>query len=133
MRNFREETLRVLHKHGLEWDDVLWAGTENYTVPLDALYKAMDINYDQGYGSQEIALDLIIVGANWWLERHEYDGSEWWELKSILQSLWQKDIRRILRYIEAMVVLYLNVMKGESINVYKLLAYCGSIHFWILS
>ena len=81
MRNFREETLQVLYKHGLEWNDVLWAGTENYTVPLDVLYKTMDFIYDNGYGSQEIAHDLIIVGANWWLERHEYDGSEWWEFK----------------------------------------------------
>jgi hypothetical protein len=26
-------------------------------------------------------LDLIIVGDNWWLERKEYDGSEWFEFK----------------------------------------------------
>ena len=23
----------------------------------------------------------MVVGNNWWLERHEYDGSEWWEYK----------------------------------------------------
>lgn len=27
------------------------------------------------------ATDLIVCGKNWWLERHEYDGAEWWEFK----------------------------------------------------
>ena len=25
----------------------------------------------------------VAVGDNWWLERAEYDGSEWWEFKTI--------------------------------------------------
>jgi hypothetical protein len=25
---------------------------------------------------------LEIVGDDWWLERHEYDGAEWWEYKT---------------------------------------------------
>lgn len=28
-------------------------------------------------------MGLIVVGKDFWLERHEYDGSEWWEFKSI--------------------------------------------------
>lgn len=31
----------------------------------------------------EIDMGLIVVGKDFWLERHEYDGSEWWEFKSI--------------------------------------------------
>lgn len=33
------------------------------------------------YGSGFVATDLVVVGKNWWLERGEYDGSEWWEYK----------------------------------------------------
>jgi hypothetical protein len=25
----------------------------------------------------------MVIGSDWWLERHEYDGSEWWEFKSL--------------------------------------------------
>ena len=28
-------------------------------------------------------MDLLIVGDDWWLERHEYDGAEWWEFKTL--------------------------------------------------
>jgi len=27
--------------------------------------------------------DLYVVGEDWWLERGEYDGSEWWEFKRL--------------------------------------------------
>lgn len=30
-----------------------------------------------------MAQDLIIVGDTWWLERHEYDGCEWFEFKEL--------------------------------------------------
>lgn len=79
--NLRKETLTVLHDHGLDWSDVRWAGNRAFQINLDDLWEAMDINYDRGYGSQEIAHDLIIVGDDWWMERHEYDGAEWWEFK----------------------------------------------------
>jgi len=43
---------------------------------------AEDVNYNSGFGGQEIAKDLVVVGTGWWMERHEYDGSEWWEFKA---------------------------------------------------
>lgn len=42
-----------------------------------------DFNYNSGYGGNEIEGSLKIVGADWWLERGEYDGSEWWEFKTM--------------------------------------------------
>lgn len=39
------------------------------------------INYDDGYGGQEIDSSLVIVGDDWWLERAEYDGAGWFEFK----------------------------------------------------
>ena len=29
-------------------------------------------DYDSGLGGQEIAKGFLIVGEDWWLERHEY-------------------------------------------------------------
>ena len=42
-----------------------------------------NIGYDNSYGAPEIAVDLVIVGDNWWLTRGEYDGSEWWDFHTI--------------------------------------------------
>lgn len=35
-----------------------------------------------GYGAQEVAKDLVLIGDDFWMERAEYDGSEWWEFVS---------------------------------------------------
>lgn len=39
--------------------------------------------YDRGYGGVEVIIATKIVGKDFWLERHEYDGSEWWEYKEL--------------------------------------------------
>ncbi|RVU70031.1 hypothetical protein EJK17_09890 [Lactobacillus xujianguonis] len=44
--------------------------------------KFKTVEYDSGYGGQGLASDLIVfLKDGCWLERHEYDGAEWWELK----------------------------------------------------
>lgn len=44
--------------------------------------KMFNIEYDDGFGGTNIPETLVIVFKdNAWLERHEYDGSEWWEYK----------------------------------------------------
>ena len=49
---------------------------------IDAVYKAMSLTpYDNSYGTQEL-FGIIWINNGNWLERHEYDGSEWWEYKS---------------------------------------------------
>ena len=44
--------------------------------------EVANVEYDSGFGSPQVAEDLIIMGSDFWLERHEYDGSEWWEYKN---------------------------------------------------
>lgn len=39
----------------------------------------MENEYNPGFGAQE--LYGMIVFEDCWFERHEYDGSEWWEFK----------------------------------------------------
>ena len=85
MVNFKEETLEELKERGKTWKDVKFIQGNSFTVlnSKEDFLKLMDFEYDSGYGSPEIATDLIIVGEDWWLERHEYDGSEWWEYKEL--------------------------------------------------
>lgn len=81
--NLLNETLEILKENNLEPKDVLWVGNSEVKTDWDNFAKIADVNYDSGFGAQEVATDLLIVGQNWWLERHEYDGSEWWEFKRL--------------------------------------------------
>ena len=47
----------------------------------------LDFEYDNGYGSQEIE-GFISFADNTWLEREEYDGSEWWNFKECPKIEW---------------------------------------------
>ena len=80
------ETKAYLQEHGLTGADVKWVGSidGNYAMSWDEFENRFgNLEYDSGFGSQEIAKDLVVVGEGWWLERHEYDGSERWEYKKL--------------------------------------------------
>ena len=83
--NLKEETLEELKEHGKTWEDVKFIQGKDFAVanPKKEILKLMNVEYDDGYGAPEVAQDLLIVGDKWWLERHEYDGSEWWEYKEL--------------------------------------------------
>lgn len=78
-----KETLRVLESNGKTPQDVKWVGTEDTSGTWDQFAENADFDYDSGYGSAEVAEDLKVVGKDWWLERGEYDGSEWWAFKTL--------------------------------------------------
>lgn len=78
MPNFYDETINFLEEHGKQQEDVLWVCGNNFQVEPRNFWKAANIEYDSGYGSPEIAMDLMLIGADFWMERREYDGSEWW-------------------------------------------------------
>jgi hypothetical protein len=67
----------------INWDDLDTIAflREGYNgVDLDLFLDKLDFEYDSSYGGQ------ILYGNVWledgtWLERGEYDGSEWWEHK----------------------------------------------------
>jgi len=88
MINLWEETLNVLIKNNKSWDDVLYISNTKknefllFEIPKNEFEEiAKTINYDNGFGGNEISMYLAIVGENWWLERYEYDGSERWIYK----------------------------------------------------
>lgn len=74
-----EETLADLKMEGLNWDDVLWVGTSEWVIPKEDFKWLANVYYNKGYGSAEVAADLVVVTPYGWLSRREYDGSEWWE------------------------------------------------------
>jgi len=80
--NLLEETKRVLGENGKTIFDVLWFGTKEAVFDVD-IQRLFSVDYNTGFGRQEIPGELLVVGEDWWLERHEYDGSEWWEFKAM--------------------------------------------------
>jgi len=81
--NLLRETIRELKDNKKKEKDVLWVGNKDIYITWNEFKKIADIEYDAGYGGQEVATDLLIVGKDFWLERQEYDGSEWWEFKEL--------------------------------------------------
>ena len=79
MSNLLKETLELLESNNKKETDVKWVGTSTHKTTWEDFKKNADVDYDSGYGSSKVAQDLLVVGENWWLERGEYDGSEWWE------------------------------------------------------
>lgn len=52
---------------------------EGYTIgEYDEFLQKLDFDYDAGYGGQELYGIVWLMEENTWLERGEYDGSEWW-------------------------------------------------------
>lgn len=79
--NLLKETIGALLPHTPR--DVLWVGSSAFFFTWDEFAAVADVEYDEGFGAQEVASDLVIVVDGWWLERVEYDGSEGWEEKSL--------------------------------------------------
>jgi hypothetical protein len=82
MINFLEETKKELERNGKNIFDVLWLGTKEFAISND-IQQLFSFDYDNGYGGTQIPDELIVVGVDWWMERQEYDGGEWWEFKQM--------------------------------------------------
>ena len=81
-----KETIEVIKEEGYSESDIEWVGSKDgkYGMSWDSFKEAFKrIEYDCGYGGQEVAKDLVVVGNDWWLERQEYDGAEGWSFKKM--------------------------------------------------
>ena len=102
MQNAQEELLHILERtksvvkcayikceRGSYWDD-----NDSYVQPAPILLKEgytpeeykeflqkLNFEYDAGYGGQELYGTIWLMEDSTWLERGEYDGSEWWEYR----------------------------------------------------
>ena len=83
--NLLNETRDILLSNNKTFDDVIFIGdrTTHTKMTVKDFLEHANVEYNGGYGIEEINTDLILVGKDFWLERHEYDGSEWWEYKSM--------------------------------------------------
>lgn len=94
--NFKSETLKFIEKLGAKEIDevrILYTGCYPYKVYRDteldwnkmAITFGMEPdnesewNYDYGYGSETFLGWITFKDTTTYMERKEYDGSEWWE------------------------------------------------------
>jgi hypothetical protein len=81
--NLLKETLQVLQEANKSPADVQWVQWEQFFCSWPEFAAAANFEYDPGYGGAEVVVSLKVVGSDWWLERGEYDGSEWWDFKTL--------------------------------------------------
>ncbi|KAK3680656.1 hypothetical protein B0T22DRAFT_446005 [Podospora appendiculata] len=79
----KEMTLLALSLHDKTWDDVVWVGGQEFEISKEEFLDLANVRYNYQYGATEVAGDLVVVGKDFWLERAEYDGLEWWEFKTL--------------------------------------------------
>ena len=83
MKKILEETKKEIQDIGKK---VSWIGSECGTFAMSEkeFFELNEVLYDDGFGGQEIAKDLVVVFEDGsWLKRCEYDGSEWWEYECV--------------------------------------------------
>lgn len=86
--NLLTETIAQIEESDHGVGDVAWVGSDDGRLALswEEARPMLDVTYDAGFGGQEIASDLVVVFADGtWLERGEYNGSEWWEYRRVPQ------------------------------------------------
>jgi hypothetical protein len=81
--NLYDETVEKLEAHGKSFNDVVAICGNSFQISKEEFAWLSRTEYDNDYGAPEVATDLVIIGADWWLERNEYDGSEWWDFKQM--------------------------------------------------
>ena len=82
--NLYDEAVRILEIYGKTMQDIVFIQGSKFRISWDNFVSvAKETNYDNGFGAQEVAMDLVLVGDDFWLEREEYDGSEGWAFKQI--------------------------------------------------
>lgn len=97
MINLLEETEEELVTHNKTSDDVLWIGGSDFTISIEEFKKLANQEYDNGFGAPEVAQDLKVVGKDWWLQRHEYDGAEHWDYMTYPKKpSEQKSVKRVI-------------------------------------
>jgi hypothetical protein len=96
--NLLKETEEILAEHNKTWEDVKWVGCREFKIPIELFKKLADKEYNEDFGGTEVVKDLLVVGNDWWLERYEYDGSEWWVYKTVLKEpkITRDDIRKVI-------------------------------------
>ena len=85
MAKLLEQTLDAMKHVGQGIKDVAWVGTRDFhTTWAQFAKEVMDYEYSDGFGGAEVEGSLkVVFHDGTWLERGEYDGSEWWAYKKL--------------------------------------------------
>lgn len=84
MVNLLQETSDCITGAGYTPNDIVFIGStkDKLSCTWEEFAAVADRNYDNGFGGAEVYESLIIVfNDGSWMERGQYDGSEWWEFK----------------------------------------------------
>ena len=79
--NLLKETIEDIELNGHTIESIIFIGAEHsgHSCTWEEFQRIADVEYDNGYGGQEVATDLVIVFSDGsMMTRCEYDGSEWW-------------------------------------------------------
>lgn len=90
-----DEAIPLIAWADVDWDtDSLLDADDGYTgvmLPPDhtdeqcrEFLNTLAFDYNDGYGCQ-VVYGTIMLKNGAWLEREEYDGSEWWQYRSVPQ------------------------------------------------
>lgn len=83
--NLLHETIDAILNSGHDKSQIIFVGSEKsgHCCTWDEFEKLADREYNESYGSPEVADDLIIVfGDGAKMLRGEKDGSEWWDFST---------------------------------------------------
>lgn len=83
MTNLLQETIKAIYASGHTLQDILFIGSidSRHCCTWREFEALADIEYDEGFGRQNVARDLEIVFADCArLKRADYDGEESWKL-----------------------------------------------------
>lgn len=96
MINLLKETVEVIHTHGRSEHDVIAVVVNNVYMPWSSFCRLADFNYDNNHGSLKytcINNSLRIISESWFLERTNYMGKEWWELREAPTPISLRDLK----------------------------------------
>lgn len=99
MANLLQETIEMLKANNKSTKDVLFVTDGVNCCSLATFASQANKEYKDWCGWVVVNECLQVVGKGWWLERQEYDGSEWWEFKSLPEKpsgvgevkVWEED------------------------------------------
>lgn len=81
--NAKQELLKILKENNKTVDNIVAIFIKyelSYTKIIEInKIEQLDFNYTDG-GVQEL-FGYVLLDDQDWLERHDYDGAEWWEYK----------------------------------------------------
>lgn len=76
--NLKTETGECLAGHGKTFGDIKIVCGDDFNIPVDNFLSLADTEYDNGFGGQEVARDLTLIGDGFVMIRTDYDGAEAW-------------------------------------------------------